>query len=304
MLQLARLKVLVELNRRKTLTAVAKALSYSTSAVSQQLQQLEAEAGVPLLEPAGRGVRLTPQALILVRHAEDILSRLEQAESEVAASLNEVRGMIKVAAFQTAALMLVPEMLVELAASHPQIEVEITQGEPGETLPGLASGLFDLVIGEEFPGFPVPPAQGIEFHELHIDPLWVVMSAEHAAGIDRDINIIAQLGHLDWAMEPADTPPRLWVTSQCRKAGFEPRVICTSEDLMVHRRLVETGLAVAVLPELALSGAGPGLHRFPITEALQYRRIVTAARTGARQHPTIAAVRNALRTVIAGIRSA
>ena len=62
MLDLRRPRLLGELRRRGTITAVAEVLSYSPSAVSQQLSTLEKETGVLLLEPAGRRVRLTPQA--------------------------------------------------------------------------------------------------------------------------------------------------------------------------------------------------------------------------------------------------
>src|SRR6201992_3738084 len=77
MLDVHRLRLLRELERLGTLAAVARALSYSPSAVSQQLSQLEAETGVVLLEPAGRGVRLTAQARILGAHTEAILERRE-----------------------------------------------------------------------------------------------------------------------------------------------------------------------------------------------------------------------------------
>ena len=60
MLDLYRLRLLRELHRRGTITAVAQALSFSPSAISQQLATLERETGVRLLEPAGRRVRLTP----------------------------------------------------------------------------------------------------------------------------------------------------------------------------------------------------------------------------------------------------
>ena len=70
MLDVHRLRLLRELHRRGTLAEVARALSYSPSAISQQLSQLESETGVQLLERAGRGVRLTEQARILVRHTD------------------------------------------------------------------------------------------------------------------------------------------------------------------------------------------------------------------------------------------
>ena len=89
MLDIHRLRLLRELDRRGTLAAVARALSYSPSAISQQLTQLENETGVTLLEHVGRGVRLTEQALILVRHTDAILERLELAEADLAASMTD-----------------------------------------------------------------------------------------------------------------------------------------------------------------------------------------------------------------------
>ena len=118
-LDVHRLRLLRELDRRGTLAAVARALSYSPSAISQQLSLLEAEAGVPLLEPAGRGVRLTPLARILVTHTEAILERLEEAEADLRASATEVRGTLRVASFQSVLFALIPSVLTRLAQRHP-----------------------------------------------------------------------------------------------------------------------------------------------------------------------------------------
>ena len=70
-LDLRRLRLLRELEERGTLWAVAAALGYSPSAVSQQLTVLEKEAGVPLLERAGRGVKLTDAGREKLRQATD-----------------------------------------------------------------------------------------------------------------------------------------------------------------------------------------------------------------------------------------
>lgn len=89
MLDLYRLRLLRELHRRGTITAVAQALSFSPSAISQQLATLERETGVRLLEPAGRRVRLTPQAEVLVEHAEVLLADMERAETALARSVGD-----------------------------------------------------------------------------------------------------------------------------------------------------------------------------------------------------------------------
>src|SRR5919107_679070 len=82
MLDLRRLRLLRELHERGTIAAVADALQFTPSAVSQQLAMLERETGVTLLERAGRGVRLTDPALVLVEHATALLQRVALAEAE------------------------------------------------------------------------------------------------------------------------------------------------------------------------------------------------------------------------------
>ena len=97
MLDLKRLHLLHELHRRGTVGAVADALSYSPSTVSQQLQVLQREAGTTLFEPAGRRVRLTDAALVLVAHAETLLTAVEQAEADLAAAAaGAVQGIVRV----------------------------------------------------------------------------------------------------------------------------------------------------------------------------------------------------------------
>src|SRR5436189_180755 len=90
MLDLRRLRLLRELHARGTIAAVADALQFTPSAVSQQLGILEREAGVQLLERAGRGVRLTDAALVLVEHTEALLARAERAEADLAAARRPV----------------------------------------------------------------------------------------------------------------------------------------------------------------------------------------------------------------------
>src|SRR5687767_4938786 len=106
MLELRRLRLLTELDQRGTIAAVADALQFTPSAVSQQLALLEREAGVRLLERAGRGVRLTDPALVLVGHADALLERAALAEADLAAAAGTVAGRGRIAAFQSVAIRL------------------------------------------------------------------------------------------------------------------------------------------------------------------------------------------------------
>src|SRR5690349_13306954 len=120
MLDLRRLRLLHELHARGTIAAVADALQFTPSAVSQQLAVLEREAGVPLLARAGRGVRLTDAAVVLVRHAGTLLAEADRAAAELeAAAGGAVAGRLRIAAFQSAALRVAAPAVRALADAAP-----------------------------------------------------------------------------------------------------------------------------------------------------------------------------------------
>lgn len=305
MLDVHRLRLLRELDRRGTLAAVARALSYSPSAISQQLSQLEAEAGVPLLEPAGRGVRLTAQARILVGHTDAILERLEEAEAELRASLSQVRGTLRVASFQSVLLALIPAVRSQLAERHPGLRVEITHQEAGPAFAGLLASEFDLVLGEEYPGVARPPVAGARTQLLANDELFLVLPARgpHAVGgpdgggPDAPVRL-ADLAGVPWIFDPPGTAPGQWARNVCREAGFEPDVRYAASDLLLQIHLAETGHAAAVIPGLLLTAVPrPAARVHPIPGRPQ-RRLTTGVRAGAARHPAIRAFREALRDSI------
>lgn len=292
MLDVHRLRVLRELHRHGTLAAVARALSYSPSAISQQLAQLEAEAGVRLLEHVGRGVRLTAQAHILVEHTEAILERLELADAELAASLTEVTGTLRVASFQSVLLALAPAALSLLAERHPRLRVEISQQEAEVAFAGLLARDFDVVLGEEYPGLPQPPMPGVETEELAYDELRVAQPPRGPHS--RPPATLADLADVPWVLDPAHTIPGQWARTLCRSAGFEPDVRFESRDLLLQVLLVETGHAVALLPDLLWTDRPHSLrlHRLP---ERPHRRLFTGVRSGATARPGVRAFRAGLR---------
>lgn len=251
MLNIVRLRVLRELHRRKTLSAVATAMSYSTSAVSQQLRLLEKEVGVPLVEPIGRRLQLTPQGLILVAHTDQLLELLETAETDISSSLDRPRGTIRIAAFETAAAILLPRALQILKSEHPDLTVVFEQGEPEATLPALAFSEYHLVIAESYPSIPLPITPGISVESIMTDPVWLAVGGALRNELDPNLDVLPQLQKFPWAVEPAGSTSRQWITRECRNVGFEPVITCSSEDISVHLRFVEAGLAVAALPGLA-----------------------------------------------------
>ncbi|MFI9829850.1 LysR family transcriptional regulator [Streptomyces sp. NPDC051913] len=290
MFDLHRLRLLRELKHRGTLAAVAAALSYAPSSVSQQLSQLEAEVGVPLLEPVGRRVRLTAQAEILVAHTEAVLARLERAEADIAASVSagELTGRLRLASFQTAALALLPATLNLLRDRHPGLRVQVRQLEPEVALPALQARDFDLVVAEEYPGDPGPRPAELEQQDLLDDPLRLALPRPDAS--------LSSLAEHPWVLEPEGTPARQWALRECRSAGFEPDVRFETADLLLHLRLVEQGHAAAFLPDLVWCGQPPSV---PLRQLGRARRVFTVVRRGRGTHPAIVACRDALRQAAA-----
>ncbi|MFF2569328.1 LysR family transcriptional regulator [Streptomyces sp. NPDC058084] len=295
MYDLHRLRLLRELKHRGTLAAVAAALSYAPSSVSQQLAQLETEVGVALLEPVGRRVRLTEQAEILVAHTEAVLERLERAEADIAASLTELTGTLRVASFQTAALALVPAALDLLRERHPKLRVHVTQREPERTLPALQARDFDLVLAEEYPDHPGPRRPELEQEALLDDPLRLALPPSRAAACPGGPSAaLRSLADHPWVMEPEGTPARHWAVTLCRTAGFEPDVRFETTDLLLHRRLVEQGHAAAFLPDLVWSGRPQTVALRRLPRGRHIRRVLTVTRRGGSGHPAVVACREAL----------
>src|SRR5271154_1079919 len=174
MLNVNRLKVLKEVAYRGSLSAAAGALSYTQSAVSQQIAALEAETGIALVEHQPRGVSLPAAGQTLVGHAEGILARLEAAEASLSAIAGLRGGRLRVASFSTAGATLMPLAIATFRDAYPQVALTLAEGEPEEIVPRLRAGELDLALLFEFAGTsPLP--QDMTRTELFEDPLYLAL---------------------------------------------------------------------------------------------------------------------------------
>lgn len=286
-----RLRLLWELSARGTIAAVAEALNYSPSAVSQQLALLEREAAVPLLIPAGRTLELTAAAHALVAETEALLAGLEHAEAMLHRGLPEVSGTLRVAVFQTAVLAIMPQALRRLRTRHPHLRVEMVQYEPETALRETWARGFDLVVAEQYPLHAAKHFAGLDRVPLTQDRIQLALPATPSGDGDFDAaHTLADAAHLPWVMEPRGSASRHWAEQVCRSAGFEPDVRYETADLQAHVRLIESGNAAALLPGLVHVGSARRL-RLEQLDGDPHRMIFTAARAASGAHPALAAVR-------------
>src|SRR5215207_5028398 len=303
MLDLRRLRLLRELNERGTIAAVADALQFTPSAVSQQLALLEREAGVRLLERAGRGVRLTDPALVLVVHADALLDRAARAEADLAAAAGTVTGRGRVAGFQSVALRLAIPAFLALAAEAPRLRCEFFEAEPEQALPALALGDLDLVLADEWPHQPWRLPDGLERHALLRDPVHLLLPADHpAARRHPDAVPLAELADAAWATGHAAMAWEEITQRTCRElGGFDPDIRHRANDATVSLALVASGLAVTMLPELALRGRDPAIAVRAIAERPLERTIFAFTRAADAARPSTQALLAAVRAAAAAL---
>ncbi len=294
MLEIRRLVLLRELAVRGTIAAVAEALNFSPSAVSQQLSLLEKEAGLPLLRKAGRRVQLTPQAEVLVESVGDVLDTLERAEARLQASTAGVSGRVRVAVFQSAALALMPATLLAMATRFPDVRVEMVQREPEEALRETWARDFDMVIAEQYPAHAAPHHPGLDRRPLTTDAIRLALPAVGAAL--HPVASLAEARQMPWVMEPRGTASRHFAEQLCRSTGFEPDVRYETADLQAHIRLVESGNAVALIPDLVWAGRDTSCRLLDLPDRPR-RTIFTAQRQAGAASPAARALRDTLEHV-------
>ena len=269
--------------------------------MSQQLAVLERETGVKLLERAGRGVRLTDPALVLVGHARVLLERAEQAETDLAAALGSPAGRGRIAAFQSVSLEVAAPAMAALARTAPALRCELVEAEPEEALPALALGDLDLVLADEWPHQPRLRPAGIDRHELFDDPLRIALAEDHPAAGRGDTVRLAELAGDPWV---SAAPGMGWsdvTTRICRDhGGFDPDIRHETNDAIVGFRLVAHGLAVMLIPDLVSESASPdGVVLRRIKGASLQRSVFAATRTADARRPSVVALLDAVRAAAA-----
>jgi len=287
--------MLREVAAKGTIAAAAEGLFMSPSAVSQQMAVLEREAGVPILERQGRGVRLTEAGRRLVANTERILAEMEHAEADLAAAAGGIVGRVRVSAFPTAARAILVPALVELRANHPNLHLSMIDLEPEESLPALKARELDVVLTYEWDLLPSVEDPGVEREELLTERVFLALPAGHPLAQRGGPVAIAELADEEWIVGRDSTSMLDLVTAAGHRSGFEPRTDFHSMDFEVILAAVSAGLGVALGPALAFQPVGDVAIR-EIADLQLNRSIWAAIRRGSGSTPGISAVLAALRT--------
>jgi len=298
MLDVRRMRVLREVAIQGSFSAAAEALSFTQSAVSQQIAALERETGTILVQRNARGVKLTEAGEALVRHADAVLARLAEAEAELEAIAGLRGGRLRMAAFESAGATLMPLAIKEFRVQHPAIELTMTLGEPEEAEPQLKSGELDLVIGF---GSRYAQEDGIERHFLLEDPMFLVLPREHPLVAKRNLRL-ADLADEAWIGGPQDCECNQLIYGACSAAGYDPRIAFETDDYAAVQGFVAAGVGVSLIAELGLTTIRDDIVVRDLGRETPVRKIY-AATSGGYRTPATTAMLEVLDSVTAGYES-
>lgn len=283
------LRTFREVTRCGSITAAARSLGYTQSAVSRQIAALEAAAGGPLLDRRPRGVELTEHGRCLLAHAEAILDRLATAKRDLEALDRLGGGSLRVGAFPTANAILIPLAMAEFAAKHPDVSLSLVEGTTRHQLTSLDLGDVDLAIVSAFPDQTLDRDR-FEFAHLADDSIAVALPRSHPLAKRRNIRLVELAGE-SWIAAGADRESRS-LTPIRLHPPIEPRIDFQVGEWTAKLGLVAAGLGITLVPSLAIGAtrADVALVRLHPRDDLPRRVYAATARHRARSPAAVALI--------------
>jgi len=243
------LRNFIQIAELGSLSAAARVLYVAQPALSQQIAQLEAELGQPLLVRRSTGVALTEQGTVFYQRAQRILKDLADLGSAVQEVAGRPRGRVALGLPQSTALQYAIPLLERSRALYPQIELEFFDELSGSLLNGVVSGRFDLAI--VFLDEPAEMMALVDARPLLEETLYMV---SHPAGAPPvDPVPVADLGRYPMALPGRGNGVRDLVEQAVRaQGGTLPAPHMTANSMSLMRHAVLTGQAHCIMPWAAL----------------------------------------------------
>jgi len=282
------LGVLVELQRRGTMRAVARATGYGTSAVSAQLAALERDVGVALLERVGRNVQFTAAGRRLVEHAEQILVTVEAARAALRAD-TEPTGLLQVGAYASALSADIVPVARQLAISHPRLRLELQEREPAEVLQLLADDRIDLGFVYDYSLVPRFRDDGGAVRFICATPMVLAIPAGRQAPAVVDSSaLLESLADLSWVVNSRGDDDGELIERVCAAVGVIPTIAHKVDSLGLILDFVAADLGIALLPAFVPVRAGVNL--VPLATDGPQRRMYAVTRPGGQHWPATSLV--------------
>lgn len=279
---LHRLRLLRELERRGTVTAVAGALSYTVSAVSQQLALLEREAGTQLFERRGRGIALTEAGLVLAGHAATILAAVEDAGHAMEATREGGGTTLTAGVWASVASALLPAGLAVLDRDHPGITVRTRELAPEDTNGAVRDGSLDLAFVLDYSSYAMARVPELTRTAIAVESLHAVVPR---GSLGAGPVALTDLAEAPWILSGPRSHFGRAIRIACRGAGFEPEVRHEAGEQSTALALVGAGLGVTLASDLGLGTSDADVDVVPLADAITRTVSITHRERDSRREP-------------------
>jgi DNA-binding transcriptional LysR family regulator len=273
----------MELKNLKSFVAVAEQLSFiraarllhlSQSALTEQIQKLEEELGVPLLLRDRRSVKLTAAGIVFLAEARATLARAEQAVERVQKAARGEVGRLRIGFVSSAALEIVPGIVVAFRSQFPAVSLDLTNLRTRSQVKALLSESIDV----GFVRLPLSHDQ-LTIRVIHREPLVVVLPHGHPLANEAQIRLV-QLQNEQFVAYARRWAPGFYdaVIQMCTREGFSPEIVQETGEMYTAIALVGAGVGIAILPRSVVLAQSRNVLMKPLPSSLGLSEIAIAVR--------------------------
>lgn len=280
-----------------SLTAAATALHLTVSAVSQQIAQLEREAGQPLVLRGPRGVSLTPSGRVVAEHAASVRMLVSAAERELRDLAGLQSGSLRLGTIPTVTESFLPDAISAFRSAHPGVTLSVHSAQISELRGMFLAREVELAVMWERESENLEQEQPLLATPLRDDPSVLLVPADHAAAAHPTVRL-EDFAHENWIIR-ASPQVRAVLRDACEQAGFEPVVSFEARGYQEVQAMVAIGMGVALVPTLSLATLRSDVRALRLAPDAPTRRIVLVQRRRARLSPAAVEMARVLRAVAA-----
>lgn len=290
-MDLRQLAALTAVADHHSFSAAARALHTVQSNVSTHVARLENEVGIALVDRA-TGM-LTEAGELVVTRARRVQYELDALGADVASSLGELSGAVRLGVIGTTGRWLVPQLLTEMAEVHPRVNLVVIDATTTSLVPQLASGGLDLAVVNLPVNDPDVDAEAL-FAEDHL----ILAPLSHPLA-ERDRVALAELVDIPLLLEPPGTGFRDDLDADAARAGIALTPQAEVDGMRLLASLAHQGHGAAILPASAIVDATEGSWRTVALDGTTPRAVGMATPRRARLSAPARAAAGLLAAVVA-----
>ncbi|MTK11293.1 MAG: LysR family transcriptional regulator [Clostridiaceae bacterium] len=243
-MDIRQLRYFITIAEEGNITKAARRLHIAQPPLSQQLKLLEEELGVKLVERGSRKIQLTDAGKILRHRAEQVVELVESTVKELKDFNEGLQGTLSVGTVPSSGSTLLPERIYNFHESYPGVTFQIWEGDTYRILDLLNNGVIEIGI--------VRTPINSEFFEiiyLPDEPMVVATRGDMYWGKEQKSICLKELKDKPLII---DRRFEKMIVDSCEKSGFEPKILCKSDDARSILLWADTGIGVAIVPKAAM----------------------------------------------------